>query len=218
MGGATEVMAAIRDGDAKRLGELISQDASLASARDEAGVSAVLQARYARRNDLLDILLAAKPELDIFEASALGHVARVRELLQQDSALAQAWSADGFTPLHLACFFRQESLAKLLLDKGAPPDVTAKNPMRVTPLHSAVAAGEFAMVKLLLKRGAPINAQQQGGWTVLHAAAQTGDEFLVEFLLENGADPNLRSEDGRTPADVAEEKRSKQLARRLRQG
>jgi ankyrin repeat protein len=218
MGGAAEVMAAIRDGDAKRLGELISQDASLASARDEAGVSAVLLARYVRRKDLLDILLATKPELDIFEASAIGQAARVRELLQQNPTLAQAWSADGFTPLHLACFFRQEALAKLLLDNGAPTGVTAKNPMRVTPLHSAVAAGEFATVKMLLKRGAPVNAQQQGGWTALHEAANTEDEFLVELLLEHGADPNLRSEDGRTPADMAAEKGNKELALRLRRG
>jgi uncharacterized protein len=217
MDGATEVMAAIRDGNAEKLRELISKDASLAGVKDEAGVSAVLQARYARRNDLLDILLAAKPDLDIFEASALGQAARVRELLQQDSGLAQAWSADGFTPLHLACFFRQEALAKLLLDHGAQPSVVAKNPMRVTPLHSAVAAGEFSTVRMLVKRGAFINAQQQGGWTALHAAAQTEDDFLVEFLLKSGADPHLRSEDGRTAADMAEAKGSKQLARKLRQ-
>jgi ankyrin repeat protein len=161
-------------------------------------------------------LLAAGAELDVFEAAAVGRVDRVTDLLDADPGLVSSWSDDGFTPLHLAAFFRHPETARLLVDRGALVDVVARNDqLRVTPLQSAVAARQEETAALLLERGADPNAQQLGGFTPLHAAAQNGDEPLAELLLAHGADPAVAADDGRSAADFARDAGHGAFAERL---
>ncbi len=198
-----EVMAAVQSGDNGKLAGLLAKDATLASARDEKGVSAIMTALYQRRTDSLKQLLTAKPALDIFEATALGRVERVAELLESDPGLAQNWSSDGFTALHFACFFGQDATGMLLLDHGADASAVARNPMKVMPLHSAASARNAAMGKALLEHGAPVNARQAMGWAPIHAAAQNGDKAMVELLLKYGADPRMTNDEGISAVDLA---------------
>ena len=164
----------------------------------------------------VDELLADHPELDVFEASALGSVQRLEELLDADPGLVSAWADDGFTPLHLAAFFRHPEAARLLVERGALVDVVARSKdLQVTPLQSAAASREEETAALLLERGADPNVQQRGGFTALHAAAQNGDEPLAELLLVHGADRALTVDDGRTAADFARDAGHDGLATRL---
>ncbi len=211
-----EVIAAIQAGDAGKLRELLARDPALAAARDAQGVSAIMHAQYRQRQELVELLLQAKPELDIFEAAALGRSDRLAQLLRQQLALIASWSADGFTPLHLACFFGQETAAQILLEHGADVAAVARNPMKVAPLHSAVAARSFPIVRALLEHGAPPNARQQQGWTAIHAAAQHGDRAMVELLLAHGADPATTNDDGTTPLQLANEKGHAEIVQLLR--
>jgi ankyrin repeat protein len=142
--------------------------------------------------------------------------AGLRAILDSDPRLANASSADGFTPLHFAAFFGEESVARVLLEHHADAGAVANNPMQVTPLHSAAAARNLAIVRALLEHGAPVNARQQKGWTALHAAAQHGDKPMVELLLKYGASPNAKNDDGYTPDEVADEKGHLDVAERLR--
>jgi ankyrin repeat protein len=150
--------------------------------------------------------MRAKPELDIFEATAAGNSERVAEILDRDARAAGSWSPDGFAALHFAAFFDRPEIARNLIRHGADIAAVSKNQMRVTPLHSAAAARSREIVRLLVENGAPTNAQQQGGWTALHAAAQAGDKEMVRTLLEYQADPLLMTEDGHTPVQMAQEK------------
>ena len=54
----------------------------------------------------------------------MGDIERLRTLLDADPSLANAWSDDGFTPLHFAAFFNQPKAAQLLLDLGHVPVAT----------------------------------------------------------------------------------------------
>ncbi len=198
-----DVLAAIHSGDLDLLRQIISRDRAAASARDNAGVSALLNALYRGRQDMVEVLLSAAPPMDVFEAAALGNSARLDELLNDDPALVGAVSADGFTPLHLACFFRQEGSARQLLRAGADPAAVARNKMQVQPLHSAAASRQRGIAEMLLHAGAPVNAKQQGGWTALHAAAQHGDRETMELLLDYGAAPSVTNDEGKTPLDLA---------------
>lgn len=203
MNDQAEVIAAVQTANQEKLAALLAKDASLASARDDKGVSAIMHALYQRRSELLKSLLAANPTLDIFEASALGRLDRVAGLLKNDPGLAKSWSSDGFTALHFACFFAHDATGLLLLEHGADAAAVARNPMKVMPLHSAASARNLAMAKALLEHGAPVNARQAMGWTPLHAAAQNGDQPMTELLLKHRADPRMTNDEGVSAIDLA---------------
>ena len=155
-------------------------------------MSELLQAIYRGDQAKAEELLASNPELDIFEAAAAGKTERLRELLDQDPSLANAWASDGFQPLGLSSFLGRTAAVRLLLERGAEPNSASQNEMKVMPLHSAAATGDpetrYEIAKLLLEHGADPNARQQDDFTPLMAADQNGDERLRELLIEHGAE------------------------------
>ncbi len=203
MNAQDEVISAVQSGDTGRVRELLAQDASLVSARDSQGVSAIMHSLYRRQTHALKALLENNPPLDIFEAASLGREDLVNELLKQDPSLARQFSSDGFTALHFACYFASGETSALLLEKGADPVAVSRNPMHLMPLHSAASARNAKAAQVLLEHGAGVNAKQEKGWTPLHAAAQNGDQATADILLEHGADPNLANDDGVTAVELA---------------
>jgi ankyrin repeat protein len=154
-------------------------------------MSELLQAIYQGDQTRADELLAGDPELDVFEAAAVGRTERLRELLDDDRSLANAWAEDGFQPLGLASFFGRVDAVRLLLERGAEVNSASRNDFKVMPLHSAAATGDpavrYELARLLLERGADPNARQQDDFTPLMAADQHGDERLRALLVEHGA-------------------------------
>ena len=154
-------------------------------------VSPILEARYRGDEERLRELLAAEPELDVFEAAAVGATSRLAELLDAQPARAGAWSVDGFTPLHLAAYFGHAECVRLLLERGADVAEPARNDLGVQPLNSAAASqaagARLDVARLLLDAGADPNAELPGGFRPLDAAEQNGDAALVELLRERGA-------------------------------
>jgi ankyrin repeat protein len=154
-------------------------------------MSELLQAIYQGNQARADELLAADPELDVFEAAAVGRADRLGELLDQDPGLANAWADDGFQPLGLASFFGHVDAARMLVERGAEVNSASRNDMKVMPLHSAAATGDgdtrYELAKLLLENGADPNAVQQDEYTPLMAADQHGDQRLRDLLVEHGA-------------------------------
>ena len=203
-----DIFAAITADDPGKVKELVAQHPDVAHARNQAGVSALMQARYENKLDLVELLRQAG-NFDVFEAAALGDVSRLRALLASDPNLMKAQSSDGFTPLHLACFFSQPEAAELLVRQGA--DANAVSPTRIAVIHSAAASRNAAMVKLVLKAGANPNLQQQGGYTALHEAAMHNSVERAQALLEAGADLAIRSDDGLTAAQMATQKGNKEV-------
>jgi len=203
-----DIFAAITADDPGKVKELIAQHPDVAHARNQAGVSALMQARYENKLDLVELLRQAG-NFDVFEAAALGDVSRLRALLASDPNLMKAQSSDGFTPLHLACFFSQPEAAELLVRQGA--DANAVSPTRIAVIHSAAASRNAAMVKLVLKAGANPNLQQQGGYTALHEAAMHNSVERAQALLEAGADLAIRSDDGLTAAQMATQKGNQEV-------
>lgn len=200
---AHEIFEAIRAGDDARVTSLLAANPASAGARDDAGVSAIMQAVYQRRSAIVDLLRAQAGELDIFEAAALGDATRLRSLLRDHPDLICTYSADGFTPLHFACFFSQPAAAEELLKNGADPNAVATNGSKLAVINSAAASSNAELVKMLLREGANPDSQQAGGFTALHAAAQHNNTEMIQALLDGGADVSLRADDGKTAVDMA---------------
>ena len=158
-------------------------------------MSEILQALYRGEEDRAREL-ARGTELDVFEAAALGETARVRQFLDEDPALANAFGADGFHALGLACFFGHVDSARELLEHGAEVDAVSKNEhIQTAAIHAAAASGEtgvdeatrYEVVELVLDHGADANLPQAGGFRAIDAARQNGDERLERLLKDRGA-------------------------------
>lgn len=197
---------AIRKGDAEEVGALLAADPQLCNARTSEGATSVLWAVYTGHAGLAPLLLGSRAP-DFFEACALGRTERIAELLTADpenaAAIINSHSADGFTGLGFACFFKHLDAAKLLLDRGADPGLPSANKLRVAPLHSAVATSLVELVDLLLAHGTDPAPRDGGRGTPLHSAAGLGNRDIIARLLAAGADSAARSDDGKTPADLA---------------
>jgi ankyrin repeat protein len=198
-----QLIEAVKAGDADRVHRLIGEDPALAAAEDADGMTPVRHALYTNQRAALDVLLAANPPLGVLDLAATGQADELRARLAAEPQRANERARDGFTALHLACFFGGAPAVGVLLEAGADPNPPADNPMKVAPLHSAAAARNREAVRLLLAAGADPNARQNGGYTALHAAAQHGDRQMSDDLLAHGADPALRADDGRDAAAMA---------------
>jgi ankyrin repeat protein len=208
MGQSEEFLAAVTGGDAPRVKALVEASPSLAAARNEKGVSAPLLALYYMKNDLADFLVSRKEAvepLDVFEAAAFGRTERLKTLLDQQPSLADAYAEDGFFPLGLAAFYRQEGAVSLLLERRANPNLVARNTMKVGAIHAAAASRSLPIARALIDAGADVNRAQQAGFTPLHEAAAAGQLELARLLLDRGADPSARNDDGRNALDLARE-------------
>jgi uncharacterized protein len=212
-----DIFEAIRNDDVEQARALVAANPSVGKQRDADGVSALLTALYYGRSAIADELVRPRPELDAFEAAAYGDVDRLRALLVDDAAPANAWSPDGFQPLGLAVFFGHPDAARLLIEHGAEVNEPARHAhIKAAPIHSATAAADadarLELTRLLLDHGAHVNAAQEGGFTPLHAAAQHGDLELARLLLDRGADPAAITDDGRSAAAIAREQGQTEVA------
>ena len=107
----------------------------------------------------------------------------------------------GRTPLWLAAGRGNESVANLLLKRGANLETRDNN--GGTPLSAAARVGHEAAVKLLLERGANLETKDKDGRTPLSVAAGMGHEAAVKLLLERGADLETKNNVGWTPLSAA---------------
>jgi uncharacterized protein len=211
-----ELFLAVTEGDVDTVRKLVSDDPSLASARDGSGLPVVLLALFHQKREVADALLAAEPELGVLEAAATGRAERLQELLDADPEAINERTPEGFTPLGLAAFLGGPAPVKVLLERGADPDDDADNQFGVRPVNAAAAAHDRETMELLLEAGADANAQQQGGFTPLHEAAHTDDVEMAELLLAHGADPALAADDGRDSARMAADDGSTRVIELLR--
>jgi len=207
----------IQQGASAEVADQVQADPALAAWRDPQGVSALLWAVYCGQALVRDFLFARLAAdgilLDIFEAAATGDEALLRSLLEKEPELAQAFSGDGWTALHLAAAFGTPAAVSTLLAAGARVDTVSRNPQQNQPLHAALALGKnMESVRLLLEHGAPVNAAQAGGFTPMFSAAIADRRDLLELLLAHGAEPHCKSDAGKTAADFARERGHADLA------
>jgi ankyrin repeat protein len=144
----------------------------------------------------------------VLMATAYGGDLDAATWLIEHGANVKAQTEAGCTALNGAAISGNVALVKLLLDRGADPNVRYQEPNTIgdfqTPAMNAAWHGHAKCLKLLLEHGADVNVQ--GGpfdRTPLLCAATTGSEQTVQLLLSKGA--NVQAEDwkGDTALDWA---------------
>jgi len=213
---------AIKAGEFERVKAMVSADPTLIGARSRSGDSAILTAVYHRQKEIVNLLVARGASLSIFEACAAGELERVERLLGESASGAigapgvNDYSADGWTPLHLAAFFGHARIVELLMAHNADVHARSRSANGNTPLHAALAGNHKFVAGVLIGRGADVNAQDAQGWRPLHLAAANNNMDAIEALIAQGADVHAPNGEAKTALSLATEKNHREAAALLR--
>jgi ankyrin repeat protein len=163
------------------------------------------------------------PVLELIEAliaKGAGVNARVKEFPPQRRFMmplgSLAWvDFTGQTPFVRAALSADVPLMKLLLSKGADPNIATFNGTTalmaaagvnwvIGQTYSESPAMYLEAVKLCLELGGDVNAVNAMGLAAVHGAANRGSDDIIELLAKNGARLDLKDKEGRTPMTWAE--------------
>jgi ankyrin repeat protein len=206
MNDATEILQAVRAGDAPVVERLLNDDPRLARATDDHLKTPLHWAAEHDYRDVAELLLDAGADLEAttsWGATPLDWAATMGSTKVADLLLARG--AKGMNVVAAASLGKLR-LVREFLDSGAPLALAAKEPddhwvadsarMKGDVIshlfYCACRNGHTAVAALLLERGADVNAKGVFGGTGLHWAAINGHRDTVAFLLAHGADLTIR--------------------------
>jgi len=158
---------------------LFAADPAARDLRNEEGLSPLLYAAYRGRGPVFDAILEAGEPTDPWDRLIGGYA--------DGLPAPEAWTPDGFTPLHLAAFVDSVPAATALLDDGADPDVLATASFaRVTPLGTCAFSGALGVARVLLEHGADPHIGEAGEYTVEAEAIARGNQELARLIEAAG--------------------------------
>lgn len=106
---------------------------------------------------------------------------------------------DGYSLLHMAVDFDNESVVRLLLSTEGIRVNCYTTVHRLSPIHFGAQDGKTHLVALLLDSGADINCVNHNNCSPLYFAVCANHMPTVQLLLERGADPNIIDSNGISP-------------------
>ncbi|HEY6400212.1 MAG TPA: ankyrin repeat domain-containing protein, partial [Blastocatellia bacterium] len=129
-------------------------------------------------------------ERALIRAATNGDLAGIEELLRAGANVNCTVDIGEFgSPLSAAAYKGRLDAVRLLLDRGADPNVVSD----AGPLINAAEAGHVEIVSLLLDRGAIIDRIVPGNQNALIRASGKGRLEVVKLLVARGADVNARA-------------------------
>jgi ankyrin repeat protein len=163
--------------------------------------------------DLYEFALAEEtPGIDFFNACSGGDVDQITKALEEHPSWANAYTENGETCLHLTGIFGHSAVTKILLNKGADPNIrsTFEKGLRMHPLSWNVYGGHLANIELLLDAGADVNLDFDS--MVSEGKAVTSLDVLLQLLKNEKGDERfapiekvLRKHGAKTMNEVLEE-------------
>jgi uncharacterized protein len=207
---------AIRSGDVASVNALLDSNGSLASAKNDSGVSAVLMSVYSGRKEIRDLLLARGASLALSDAAAVGDLDRVKQIVESDPGSPRAFSPDGFPVVALAAVFGHLDVVRYLAQNSADVNAAATNGSGYNALTGAVASGHTEIVRWLLENGANPNYRYGAGYSPLLTAAANGHLEIVKLLVNHAADVRATTNDCKSAVTLATERNHPTVADFLR--
>ena len=151
--------------------------------------------------------------MNLFEASQVGNLERVKLLLGQQTIDKDGTDRSGYTAMWRAAQKGHLAIVQVLVEQGADMDKMHLLDTVTTPLSTASFNGHLNVVQYLLEQGADRDKVNYYGSTPLHWAAQNGHLEIAMLLMSYGADLNARNKLGLLPIDVALTEEIKQAIR-----
>ncbi len=131
---------------------------------------------------------------EIHEAVRLGDVGTIERLVAADKSVLGLKDADGNPPLHVAIIIGNVEAARLLLDRGADPNLGDNE--NSNALHLAACGESREILDLILSRGVDINSKDDNGMTAVLFAGSRGRFELVRYLASKGGKLDDRTTQG----------------------
>ncbi|MCD6392493.1 MAG: ankyrin repeat domain-containing protein [Planctomycetes bacterium] len=113
---------------------------------------------------------------DIWALAATGDIEAIKEYAAAGADINAKAPSIGLTPLMVAALAGQGDAARVLLNKGAKPDI--RNNENATALHMAAFFGHTGIVKALVAKGADVNVRNARSETPLDVVKGEWDEGL----------------------------------------
>lgn len=205
---AEAFLAAVVAGDEALVRKMLEDRPALASARDKAGLSAMLHAHLAGHPQIAKILRERGVEPDIAECVFEEEWKRMEELAQKDPSSVNALHPIGGNLLYAGALAGTWELWRIR-GLGAGRDDAPSGGSGFTPARAAMEqrTNEGALIAAtdLLSNGSSVQSRQRGGDSVLHGAVRRRDGRLVRLAVRKGADVDARDDAGRTPQALARE-------------
>lgn len=212
---------------------------------------ALIEATIKGRNDIVKLLLESGVDPNVkgsresdhsygstfalLEAVIGSHTSMVQLLLAKGADINMQSDEMSLTPLAVASGEGDEGMIKLLLNKGANPNIrdvhgetaldyakSERHRALIQPfmnkehhLMSAVVKGNAKAVKDLIAAGAHVNAGHKNGVTVLIEAAARGYTDIARILIDAGANVNSKDAFGFTALIRATEKGNVEIVKAL---
>lgn len=192
---------------------------------DQRGGTPLHLAVVAGHEDVFNILLEKGADIHIADkagwravhaASGRGRVEIMRSLLRKGADINTPVTSreiredfDGWTPVHLATYFYQNDILKLLVAEGvleSKATLKARTASRgETPLLLSAMCGHAYAAELFVSGfRAEVNDTDNSGHTALFLASQQGHADVVKVLLNDECvDTNAPDSFGNTPLDAA---------------
>ncbi len=177
------ICQAITEGDIDRASSLIDlqgHDGLSGLSGDTLAQSPVMMALSTGHPRLAHRIVAAGFKPSAWEAAGLDLAGELHAQAAADPDRLCLCNAEGWAPLHLACYAHAHKALAVLCEFATDPNVVACNSSLETPLHSAVRADDAEAVRILLDAGADARFLDAAGRSPLQlaielAAIEAGD-------------------------------------------
>ncbi len=139
-------------------------------------------------------------EKEVLQSIKKGRTDVLGRFLEQGEDIDAQYDRGRYTLLNYAIRYENKNAVKMLLSKGADPDLSSKDK---TPLIHAVLKKELMIIHELINGGAAIDTTVKKGNTALIYAAKSGYLNGVRMLIENGANALKTNDKGLMALDYA---------------
>lgn len=141
----------------------------------------------------------SQEKISIYDIARKGTIDQVQAIHKETPEIINTPNEHGFSPLILACYSGNESVAQYLIENSNVDFVSSEG----TALMAAVVKGNVKLANLLLEKKANPNLTNQQGTTALIYAVQFKNAELISLLLKYNASKSQLDTDGKTAFEYA---------------